>query len=740
MKLAGHTHPHRGLVIAACIGSLSVLSSCGGGSTGTASASGSDKTYLSVEATDADGDALKYQWRVTAGSIENRNAKETVWTMPAGGGVHFAYVAISDGKGGWAEQQYAVSTDTLDNEAAPRAPVSRAAPAVVDVEGSTHRLRVFSADDTRFKPAAGGAAEARTVYLPDVQVQVVDQATGTIAFAGTTDLRGELDLPKLVSGRSYATRCTAQNGTPLGACGNFTASGEAQVVSIFPAATGAQNLRLHGHVALADGSVCGHENPFFEVESAATVQLRQGDGTALGVPVHVNRYGDYQISAAVPVRGALKLAVQCEGYAATLDVPASADPAGYVSTAPVELSHAIVNASPRVVKLLANGPDGNVRGRMIEPGQGSGSGAFPGADHYLTYKGVDTRLSACLYYRALGAVADCDGQGNPVQPISFDDWKKAKGFGTAADVSARYINHNDLNLVRLMTATRSASGGIAFYVCNAPGPDSGSQKEVDQLVHDALDGKNRVACVAMEYTPVTGANGGQPFTKFFTFGPDGTLLLSINLDGRGEKYLPGSCVACHGGTTYNGRFPEQQKASPFLGARFLPFDTGNYLFASDPSLTEAAQSEAIYRLNALVKATEPSATSATSQLIDAWYAAGHVLDKAYVPPAWRAADAVPATAGAAKFYRNVIGISCRTCHVALGARFDWDSVILTPARAGTHFCGGTPELALNASMPQALVSSDQLFERIRGDADLAALVTQYLGCSAPRADPAYARR
>ncbi|MEO7056303.1 MAG: hypothetical protein ABI281_07310 [Caldimonas sp.] len=739
MTPAGFNQRHRALAVATFSAALFGLSSCGGGagSPGSETASGTDKTYLSVDASDADGDALQYQWRVTGGTIDNKNAKQTVWTLPPGRGIHFAYVAVSDGKGGWVEQQYAVSTDELDSDTPARAPISREAPAVVDVEGATNRLRIASPDATRFKPEGGGSAVARTVYLPDVQVQVVEQATGTVAFAGTTDLSGELDLPKLVSGRAYKLLCTTRNNAPLAPCGNFTASSEALVRNVAPALTDAQNLRLHGHVALAEGAVCGHENAFFNVETAATVQLQQVDGTALGAPIRVNRYGDYQVSASVPVRGALKLAVQCEGYAALLDVPAPVDAAGYIAAAPIELSHAIANASPRIVKMVANGSDGNVRGRMIEPGAGTGSGIFPGASHFLTYKGVDTKLSACLYYRALGAVADCDSQGNPIQPISFTDWKTKNGFGTAADVSAKYINQNDLNLVRFMTATRNASGGIAFYVCNTPGPDSSSQHEVDQFMEDALGNRNRVACVTMEYTPVAGANGGQPFTKFFTFAPDGSLLLSINLDGRGEKYMPGSCVACHGGSTYSGRFPEQKTASPFLGSGFLPFDTGNYLFGSRASLTEAAQSEAFYQLNALVKATEPDPGSATSKLIDGWYAAGHVLDKAYVPPAWKAADI--AAPGAAKFYRNVIGISCRTCHVSLGAKFDWDSVVLTPSRASTQFCGGTSELALNASMPQALISSDQLFTRIRADADLATLVEHYLGCSAPKTDPAYAR-
>ena len=117
-----------------------------------------------------------------------------------------------------------------------------------------------------------------------------------------------------------------------------------------------------------------------------------------------------------------------------------------------------------------------------------------------------------------------------------------------------------------------------------------------------------------------------------------------------------------------------------------------------------------------------------------------MLDKAYVAPAWQALEAVPATQGAARFYRDVIGISCRTCHVSLGAKFDWESIILTPARASTQFCGGTPELALNASMPNALVSYDRLYDRIRSDAALAVLVNQYLGCTSPKPDPAYAKR
>ena len=735
---------------AAILGGL--LAGCGGGSgTGTAQDSGTNKTYLSVEAADADGDALQYQWRVTAGSVENRNARQTVWTLPDGPGLHFAYVVVSDGKGGYAEQQYAVSTDALGTTAPVRTALSLAPPAVTEPEGATMRLRFISRDDTLFVSAGGGAAQLRRVYLADVQTEVVDQANAQVVFAGLSDLSGEVHLPKLESGKAYAVRCATSQDAPLNACATtFTAGTDAEVVSVSPSLPSAQNLRLHGHVALADGGICGERNEFFGLQSAATVQLRQADGTPLSKAVRVNRFGDYALDAAVPVKAALKLRVACEGYDATLDVPASPDAAGYVAASPIassiELSHAIPGRRPRIVKVVANGADGNVRGRMVVPEAGASSDALPGAEHFLTYKGKDTRRSACVYYRSLGATKDCDAQGNMVEPISFEDWKrknKARPYDAGnEEVAANFINRMDLNLVRRMVATRSAADNIAFYVCNHPGPQGTSQKEVDEVIATGLGDEKRVACVAMEWSPSPGVNGGKPFTKFFTFAPDGALVPSVNLDGRGEKYMPGACVACHGGSKYNGRFPEKGNPSSYLGAGFLPFDTGNYLFSTELSLTEPAQSEAFYKLNQLVRATETSDDTATSRLIKGWYANGgsHTLDKAYVPEPWRIADATPATAGAARFYRDVVGTSCRTCHVALGTRFDWDSTVLDPGRASTHVCGGTPDLARNATMPNALIPRDRLSDRVGADTGLAALMRKFLGCDAPSPDPAYARR
>jgi mono/diheme cytochrome c family protein len=732
---------------------LASLAACGGGGGSASKAdSGADKTYLRIEAVDDQSDPLTYEWRATAGVIENRNSKETVWAMPAGPGLHFAYVTVSDGRGGKVQYQYAVSSDKIDNPLPAQAAVFNPTPTVNpgdDDAGGTYRLRVFAGGDTDFA-ATSGPAQTRRVYLPDVQVRLLDQSGSTLIFAGATDMSGELVLPRLANAVNYQLQCSSPQGVaftecPMSLTGGSQARGTARAVT--PPTS--RNLRLFGHVALSDGGVCGGQDEFFASQTTATVQLVQSDGTAMTSPVRVNRFGDYALDAAVPLTASLKLKVQCEGHSGTVDVSRPAG--GYVANTLLESSYVVPNSRPRLLKMVATGPDGNVRGQTIEPEVGAHSTGLPGAYQFLTYKGLDTKLSACKYYRAFGAAKDCDAQGNMISPITLDDWKRQHHFAPHGagnvEVSATYINQRDLNLARRMRATQSGPNDVAFVVCNSPGAQTRKQAEIDQVIDTALADEKVVACVAMEYSPTPGRNAGQPFTKFLTFGPDGKLILSVNLDTRGEKYMPGACVACHGGENYLGRFPELGNPSPDLKAKFQPFDVGNYVFSTRPAWTESAQSAAIRQLNDLVLATNP--TPATQALIAGWYAANpNVLDKAYVPPAW-ASYSDPGNgvtqADSARFYREVVGTSCRTCHTSMANAFDWDAgsgsaPFLTSYSGSPHICGGGPDVMVNASMPNALISVDRLQDRLNADPTLAALMKKILGCSQAAPDPVYPKR
>lgn len=291
---------------------------------------------------------------------------------------------------------------------------------------------------------------------------------------------------------------------------------------------------------------------------------------------------------------------------------------------------------------------------------------------FLAFKGIDSRKSACQYYRAIGAVKSCDAQGNPGVAISFDDWKRKVRMEPYADVGrkdivATYVNKIDLNLTRNHHSISYGPNQTAAYVCNHLGPKDSTQAELDKAIDNATRGRNLVACVAMDHGITVGVNGNQPFTRFLIFGPSGQLLLSVNLDGRTEKFVPGVCVACHGGDNYAGRFPENGTGSASVGAHFLPYDTGNFGFSTSVGLREVDQSDAIYELNQNVLNAGP--TPAASELIQGWYpiTGNHQLDKNYLPQSWRNQSAT-----AINFYHKVYAKSCRTCHVNFTEKYNFD--------------------------------------------------------------------
>ena len=66
---------------------------------------------VSASVTDPNGYPLTYRWRSSDGQIVNANTATTTWTLADGPGLHFAYVLVSNGRGGYTEQRVAVNTD-----------------------------------------------------------------------------------------------------------------------------------------------------------------------------------------------------------------------------------------------------------------------------------------------------------------------------------------------------------------------------------------------------------------------------------------------------------------------------------------------------------------------------------------------------------------------------------------------------------------------------------------------------
>jgi hypothetical protein len=671
---------------------------------------------VSVDASEAAGNKLSYQWRATDGQIVDPKSKTTNWILQNGPGIHFAYVLVSNGKGGYTEGRIAVNTDGN--------PTTTVRP----------RDQYPEAVSKIFNKGGKGVFQS----APSGPPEPLDDGLGTIT----------------------------------------------------------------GQLLLGDSSVCGKRIPFFGVDVTAKVQLRDKDDNTLSETV-LNPYafGEFTLADVKGPTGNVgtKFFAICEG--ATLTVTTVIRNPGFTG-GPVNFLIINGTSQPEVISMAATTQDGkNVGIFPVQPNPAPGtlpSDFFGREDHkvlgtprFLSFKGLDTRKGGCEYYRAIGAVAGCDAAGNFVGAVlNFKDWRKSVRIGEFRQTTgfppnepqAVFINKTDLNLTRdhHSIAYGPDSQGkvqLAAYVCNHPGaaPDPitdptglfPAQSSIDTAIDDVLNagavdsthpqGRKLVACVAMDRSSdIVDVNGnktrdqfGNPFVRFLIFGPNGDLLPSVNLDGNGEKFVPGTCVACHGGTGYFaiandtlnepapsapifGGFPESGNASPNLESYFLPYDVGNFLFSSKhPNTINDLQMQlAISELNsnalfvdediALQNTTElqnpapnpKDLPNAFFDLYNRWYHGDIIFDEKGPPPTPYSADP--------DFYSNVVARSCRSCHVAMdGANFETKDPVNTPffrnlvcGQAAQNLqIGGTPgnDAASSYMMPNAQVTFDRFW-------------------------------
>jgi hypothetical protein len=676
---------------------------------------------VSVQAVDKSGGTLHYRWKSTDGNLVSADSPSVNWTLPAGPGLHFAYVLVSNGLGGYTEKRIAVNTDTIGTPLSDDIrPVSYVAPTAPVARGDTYRSSVDF-----------GTANGHDNHLPDVSVFVQDSATGqTYPPSGpvTSDLRGEYVIPNLPPAANYVTWCTLPGMPTVTECdpgfffGGFSMPNIATTdyLSAFPGLD-ADTTTIGGNFTLQDGNPCGTLNEFFGVHVTGTATFLDANGNVVGTPARMNELGDYAVQFPITA-SPVSVAFQCEG-APVFTTPITPD--GFANEDMGTTALPGVSA-PEVQSLTAtlNGTT-IASANFLTPPPPLPSDIVSRADAFLAEKGLDSRLGACQYYKAIGAVKGCDASGNLISPITFTDWKRTvKIDGYARGVPtfrAAYINKVDLNLARVHESITYGPNQTAAVVCNHLGPPDffePPQAEVDTAVDNAIRNKNLVACVAMDYMISNGVNNNQPFVRFLIFGPNGQLLPSINLDGRREKFVPGTCVVCHGADHYAGKFPEDGTGSANVGGHFLPYDVGNFEFSSKLGLRQRDQEQAIYHLNQNLLNAGP--TPAEQSLIAGWYANQptfrKVLNQSYIDPSW------PAQGTAAYvFYQNVYARSCRTCHVALVEGYNFDHYQnITPG--GSFYradrpevdvtiatCGGDTQIYRDHSMANSLVTFNRFW-------------------------------
>ena len=297
---------------------------------------------------------------------------------------------------------------------------------------------------------------------------------------------------------------------------------------------------------------------------------------------------------------------------------------------------------------------------------------------------------ADAYYRAI------DPQN---QRDTFAKYKATNGFdtGTGEQITVIFGDRRDLGYGRRMNVRRNPDGTLAFYVENyliQAGPEYAySPSNLDAAI--IRDTQFFIGINAIEFTP--GPNGGPAFPKFYNYDPKtGARRTQVDLDGRGDKAMPGPCISCHGGrgdaltppdSTGLPRFNLVQNGASLtrgdVQAHLHPFEADVFDFSTTrPGFARADQEAAIKKINTWILCSYPIATpsqfpedacrrpainsewqGAEADLIKAAYGGDGLpnatFNDTYVPQSWL-------VNGQSTLYRNVIAPSCRTCHAMRG--------------------------------------------------------------------------
>jgi hypothetical protein len=395
----------------------------------------------------------------------------------------------------------------------------------------------------------------------------------------------------------------------------------------------------------------------------------------------------------------------------------------------------------------------------------------------------ETRESAGAYYTSV----DPNSQRTTLQgwlgQNCFDPNDRNFGEGEAgfSVVHADYTNNFDLAFGRDMYFSTCANGNMASVVINYPSLGA------------AVNRIGAFLAVAMEYTPAAGAttpcftnpadsttNTGACFAKFYAFAPDDRTgvfqrVLTANFDRRGQRYLPGACTACHGGSP--GFTPGQAYANGGnIDAAFMPWDVGSMLFADtdpafpcnvsaispvcgaiDPSkFTQAAQLPRIQQLNALAWRTyqSPEMVTATNgdsvdrfaaprALMTKWYggdpaaSTAHAFDDSATPAEWLTSGQ---TAGASSdLYHTVFLHYCRACHTQINGGAQIENLQFQSLNAFLFFdkplAPGLPAFLQQlvfqqGTMPQSRLTTDRFWVDFAGGTSAAQALATYINSQA----------
>lgn len=300
---------------------------------------------------------------------------------------------------------------------------------------------------------------------------------------------------------------------------------------------------------------------------------------------------------------------------------------------------------------------------------------------------------------------------NTIDPDGTRDsllkWRVANGFaaedGTLAacdlpactEANVKFRDTKDLGYGRNMFMRWDKNtGDVAVYVENYLVSSDGldipyGPVNLEALIQDDKQwnfGVNAIEFSAFPYT-------GNKFTKFYNFAGDGNLTNDppgtqqhfVDLDRRGDKPMPTTCIVCHGGRgetlVYQAADGNLKVAPSLVGGiagdvqaqlQTIEFDT--LQFADAPGFTKEENQDGIRLINeAILSAYQHRKDLFTGdgdwdanlaiEILSERYAGdlnnpANLYDNSFVPDGW---------SGNQDLYRTLMGPNCMVCHALRGS-------------------------------------------------------------------------
>ncbi len=362
-------------------------------------------------------------------------------------------------------------------------------------------------------------------------------------------------------------------------------------------------------------------------------------------------------------------------------------------------------------------------------------------------KETDTQAYATAYYEAIDPGSERD---------TLSKWMTKNGFGTPAgplgEVHVTFGDIRDLGYVREMHARQNLDGTFAFYVRNYL-VTAGSGYGYSSLNLDAAVAKDlrwHIGTNAIEFSPGPDVGDTASFAKFYNFDSGtGARRLTANLDGRGDKAMPGICINCHGGradplTPPNALGKQlfalvQNSVSQQRGdtqSRLQMFDVNAFEFSTQSGYRRADLEAVLKTLNRMILCSYPVSggapadrdpacirpTAGTNEwkgdaadvILAAYggYGGTDLTNNTFSTTTYVDTTRWPVAGGRDQLFKNVAEPACMTCHRLRGTANQDDISFIDYAKFEGYSDRIKAHVYDRGNMPLAKIVSDNFWSSI----------------------------